>query len=84
MKVVCINNKELQTPEMGYSSRMILYCRSVTLTIGKVYDVIDTISDDNILSYRVKNDVNDIGLYKGVRFESLSVIRDRKLKELGI
>ncbi len=74
MKVVCINNGEMDGAMDS----------SVSLTIGKVYEAL---GDDVSTSDHVFNIINDIGKrgsYYHKRFEMVDVIREKKLKQLGI
>lgn len=71
MKVVCI--KELR----------------YFLTKGKIYDVISVngagYGDDNDnFSITVENDFSEISTYDINRFSSVSIVRDKKLNQLGI
>ena len=69
MKVVCKNND---------------YCvkgtsNSVTLTEGKVYDVIDCDYNGN---YKISNDAGNIFTYHKSRFLTIDEYRDKKLNFL--
>ncbi len=74
MKVVCINNGEMDGAMES----------SVNLTVGKVYEALgDRVSlDDSVF-----NIINDIGKrcsYYCGRFTSLDEARNEKLEQLGI
>jgi hypothetical protein len=72
MKVVCINNGEMD----GAMDR------KVNLTIGKVYQAIgDRVSDTDSV-YVVINDLGKKGNYYHGRFESIDITRERKLEEI--
>jgi hypothetical protein len=75
MKVVCIDNKV----DFSYSP--------LTLTIGKIYDVIDFGSIDpqykNLSVYGLKNDNHIVCHYFKVRFISLKEYRKQKLEKLN-
>ncbi len=74
MKVVCINNGEMDGAMNS----------SVSLTIGKAYEALgDRVSPDDSV-FNIINDLGKRGSYYHKRFEMIDVVRHEKLKELGI
>ena len=71
MKVVCINNTEMD----GAMET------SVNLTIGKVYDVIGNVTYEDSV-FPIINDIGKKGAYYNGRFETLEYNRDKKLNKL--
>ncbi len=72
MKVVCINNGEM---DGAMESR-------VNLTVGKVYRALgDRVSDTDSV-FNIINDLGKRGSYYHGRFELLEKVRERKLKEI--
>jgi hypothetical protein len=74
MKVVCINNGEMD----GAMER------TVKLTIGKVYDVIGDRVDPTDSVFNIINDIGNKGSYYFGRFMTLEDSRNEKLDKLGI
>ena len=75
MKVVCINNGEMDGAMES----------SVNLTVGKVYEALGdrvTPADDSV--FNIINDIGKRGSYYFGRFSMMDVVRHEKLKELGI
>ncbi len=73
MKVVCINNGEMDGAMNS----------SVSLTIGKVYEVLGDVTPNDSV-FNIINDLGKRGSYYHKRFEMIDVVRHEKLKELGI
>jgi len=71
MKVVCINNTEMD----GAMEK------SVNLTIGKVYNVIGDVSYGDSV-FPIINDIGNKGNYYNGRFESLEENRSKKLNKI--
>ena len=71
MKVVCINNTEMD----GAMET------SVHLTIGKVYNVIGNVSYRDSV-FPIINDIGKKGTYYNGRFESLEENRSKKLNKI--
>lgn len=71
MKVVCINNGEMD----GAMET------SVNLTIGKVYDVIGNVTYEDSV-FPIINDIGKKGTYYNGRFESLEEYRSKKLNKI--
>jgi hypothetical protein len=72
MKVICINNKE---------------CGVYSLTIGKLYNVINTYSEysnKNKLVYIILNDDEYFWKYSCDLFKTIDEVRQEKLEDLGI
>jgi hypothetical protein len=74
MKVVCINNKELDGAMDD----------SVNLTIGKTYQAIGNNISKTDYVYNIINDINQKGSYYHKRFKPLEEFRLEKLNKLGI
>lgn len=72
MKVVCINNGEM---DGAMDSK-------VNLTIGKVYQAIGTRVSDTDSVYVVINDLGKKGNYYCGRFESIDKTRESKLNKI--
>ena len=77
MKVVCINNTEMDG-DLLLPREMET---SVNLTIGKVYDVIGNVTYEDSV-FPIINDIGKKGAYYNGRFESLEYNRDKKLNKL--
>ncbi len=74
MKVVCINNGEI---EDAMDSK-------VNLTIGKIYDAIgDRVSADDYV-FNIINDIGNKGSYHYKRFKHIDEVRNILLEELGV
>ncbi len=73
MKVVCINNGEMDGAMNS----------SVSLTIGKVYEALGDVTPNDSV-FNIINDLGKRGSYYHKRFEMIDVVRHEKLKELGI
>ncbi len=74
MKVVCINNGEMD----GAMNRL------VNLTVGKTYEALgDNVSTSDHV-YNIINDIGKRGSYYHKRFEMIDVVREKKLEQLGI
>jgi hypothetical protein len=71
MKVVCINNTEMD----------VAMETSVNLTIGKVYNVIGNVSYQDSV-FPIINDIGKKGTYYNGRFESLEENRSKKLNKI--
>ena len=72
MKVVCINNGEMD----GAMEQ------SVNLTIGKVYQALgDRVSDSDSV-YNIINDIGNKGSYYRGRFEMIDSFRDKKIDKI--
>jgi hypothetical protein len=74
MKVVCINNGEMD----GAMEQ------AVNLTIGKAYDVIGDRVSPNDSVFNLINDIGNKGSYYFGRFMTLEESREEKLIKLGI
>jgi hypothetical protein len=74
MKVVCINNGEMD----GAMEQ------AVNLTIGKAYDVIGDRVSPNDSVFNIINDIGNKGSYYFGRFMTLEESREEKLIKLGI
>lgn len=55
--------------------------KDLRITVGKTYTVI---SQDDQRNYIIKNDDGIVATYWRGRFESLDVVREKRLEELGI
>jgi hypothetical protein len=74
MKVVCINNGEMDKATNDW----------VNLTIGKTYDVLgDNVSHSDSI-FNIINDISNKGSYHSGRFITLDKYRNDKLEKLGI
>jgi hypothetical protein len=73
MKVVCINNGEMDGAMNS----------SVSLTIGKVYEALGDVTPNDSV-FNIINDLGKRGSYYHKRFEMIDIVRHEKLKELGI
>ena len=73
MKVVCINNGEMDGAMNS----------SVNLTVGKVYEALGDVNPNDSV-FNIINDIGKRGSYYHKRFEMIDVVRHEKLKELGI
>ena len=71
MKVVCINNTEMDSAMET----------SVNLTIGKVYDVIGNVTYEDSV-FPIINDIGKKVTYYNGRFESLEEYRSKKLNKI--
>ena len=71
MKVVCINNTEMDGAMEA----------QVHLTIGKVYDVIGNVTYEDSV-FPIINDIGKKGTYYNGRFESLEENRSKKLNKI--
>jgi hypothetical protein len=74
MKVVCINNGEMD----GAMEQ------AVNLTIGRAYDVIGDRVSPNDSVFNIINDIGNKGSYYFGRFMTLEESREEKLIKLGI
>lgn len=74
MKVVCINNSEMD----GAMEQ------AVNLTIGKAYDVIGDRVGPNDSVFNIINDIGKKGTYYFGRFITLEESRNEKIEKLGI
>lgn len=82
MKIVCIDNSDLH----GKSE----------LTIGKIYDMVDTDEDQYPITYeqrfthtsgglvQVADDLGQVVFFYESRFRKLSDVREDKLRKIGI
>ena len=73
MKVVCINNGEMDGAMES----------SVNLTVGKVYEALGDVNPNDSV-FNIINDIGKRGSYYFGRFAMMDVVRHEKLKELGI
>ena len=74
MKVVCVNNSEMD----GATYQV------VSLTIGKVYEALgDEVSPSDSV-FNVINDLGDRVSYYFGRFVTLEEVRHKKLEKLGL
>lgn len=72
MKVVCINNGEMDGAMNS----------SVSLTIGKVYEALgDNVSTSDHV-FNIINDIGKRGSYYHKRFEMIDVTRDKKIDDI--
>ena len=76
IKVVCINNKSYMTQVFG-EGKLLGEEKSVPLTIGKSYEVLD-----GVYNYIIRNDINVRTQYSKDRFISLEEYREQKLNKL--
>jgi len=74
MKVVCINNRELEGASNDF----------VNLTIGKIYEAVgDNVSPSDWV-FNIINDIGKRASYHPGRFITLDKLRSDKLNMLGI
>jgi len=73
MKVVCINNGEMDGAMEA----------SVNLTIGKVYEALGDVTPNDSV-FNIINDIGNRGSYYFGRFTTLDEARHEKLEKLGI
>jgi hypothetical protein len=78
MKVVCINNVELDRDSYGKPRH-----KKLPLTIGKVYDVRDSYGVDYVTFYIIEKDNNDeTNTYAVNFFVTLDVWREMQLNRI--
>ena len=79
MKIVCINNKELDRDSNG-KSRL----TKMSLTIGKTYDAIFMMQkyNEKIKFYLIENNDGESKKYETKHFVSLNVWREQQLNRL--
>jgi len=54
------------------------------LTVGKIYELLPLKEEYKLFSYMVVNDIGYQHLVEGDLFKPIHIIREEKLKELGI
>jgi len=74
MKVVCINNGEMDGAMEPF----------VKLTLGKVYEALGDNVSPNDSVFNIINDLGKRGSYYFGRFETLEEYRQKKLEKLGV
>ena len=75
MKVVCVNNSEMDGA---------MESRAAELTIGKVYEALGDMVSPNDSVFNIINDIGNRGTYYFGRFVTLDEARHEKLEKLGL